>query len=66
METVVQLISTVGFPIVAYFGMFKYVQSLNDAHKEETKALRECIDAIRESVDSNTDALNMLKERMEK
>ena len=55
MEEILQAISVVGFPIVAYGGMFWYMIKLNDNHKTE-------IDAMRESLNANTEALRGLKE----
>lgn len=57
MEMLVQLISTLGFPIAMCVYMCWYNQKLNDAHKEEVKAMREAIE-------NNTQAINELKERL--
>lgn len=54
MEELLQAISMVGFPIVAYGGMFWYMVKLNDAHKEE-------IDVLKEALNQNTKALVELK-----
>lgn len=54
MEVLLQAISMVGFPIVAYGGMFWYMVRLNDNHKEE-------ISILREALDQNTKALVDLK-----
>ena len=55
MDELLQAISMVGFPIVAYGGMFWYMIRLNDSHKEEIKALQS-------SLDLNTSVLSELKE----
>ena len=55
MDELLQAISMVGFPIVAYGGMFWYMIKLNDSHKEEIKALQS-------SLDLNTQVLSELKE----
>ena len=55
MEELLNAISIVGFPIVAYGAMFWYMVELNDQHKEE-------MDTIRKSLDSNTVALVELRE----
>lgn len=55
MDELMQAISMVGFPIVAYGGMFWYMIRLNDNHKEEIKALQS-------SLDLNTQVLTELKE----
>lgn len=51
-NSIIQLISTVGFPIVAYAAMFWYMVKQNEAHREEmstnTKALTELKEAIAE------------------
>ena len=54
MEELLQAISMVGFPIVAYGGMFWYMVKLNDAHKAE-------IDVLKEALNQNTRALVELK-----
>nr|DAP36214.1 MAG TPA: YvrJ protein family protein [Caudoviricetes sp.] len=57
MDTFVQLIGSLGFPIAMCVYMCYYNQKLNDAHKEEVKALREAIE-------NNTQAITELKERL--
>lgn len=54
MDELMQAISMVGFPIVAYGGMFWYIVRLNDNHREE-------ITILREALDQNTKALIELK-----
>lgn len=54
MDELMQAISMVGFPIVAYGGMFWYIVRLNDNHREE-------ISILREALDQNTKALIELK-----
>lgn len=55
MDELLNAISIVGFPIVAYGAMFWYMVELNREHKEE-------MDTIRKSLDSNTMALVELRE----
>ena len=55
LEILTQIITTVGFPIVACGGLFWYVNKLTEAHKEETRAMME-------SINSNTTVLSELKE----
>ena len=43
---IVQVITQVGFPIVMCLIMFKYVQDLNDIHKQETDKLTESINNL--------------------
>ena len=57
MEVLIQLIGSLGFPIAMCVYMCYYNQKLNDAHKEEVKALREAIE-------NNTTAITELKERL--
>ena len=55
MDELLNAVSIVGFPIVAYGAMFWYMVELNAQHKEE-------MDTIRKSLDSNTVALVELRE----
>ena len=55
MEEILQAISMVGFPIVAYGGMFWYIIKLNENHKHE-------LNVMREALNQNTIALIELKE----
>lgn len=59
MDELLQAISMVGFPIVAYGAMFWYIVKLNDNHKEE-------INLMREALNQNTLALVELKDLIEK
>lgn len=54
-EALMNAISLVGFPIVAYGAMFWYMVELNKQHKDE-------MDMIRQSLDSNTQAVIELRE----
>lgn len=54
MDELMQAISMVGFPIVAYGGMFWYMIRLNDNHRQE-------ISILREALEQNTKALVELK-----
>ncbi len=54
-EALMNSISVVGFPIVAYGAMFWYMVELNKQHKEE-------MDTIRQSLDANTQAVVELRE----
>lgn len=58
LNVIMQAITTVGFPIVAYGAMFWYMVRANDLHKAET-------DAIKESLNQNTLALQDLKGLLE-
>ena len=54
-QVITQIITTVGFPIVACGALFWYVNKLNDSHKQETEAMRQ-------TIESNTNILIELKE----
>lgn len=49
-----QMVTTLGFPIVAAAALFWYVNKKDEMHKEEIKSLRE-------SLDKNTSILDELK-----
>lgn len=51
--TVMQLVGSLGFPIVCCGALFWYLVKEKDAHKEEMAELRK-------SVDANTTAINSL------
>ena len=57
MDVFMQLIGTVGFPIVAYIGLFWYVIQQNKAHQNEVAELRKAIE-------NNTQVMNKVLERM--
>lgn len=74
METWIQIISSLGFPIVACICMAKYVKEqtkanredvkeLNKQHSEEMNAFK---DEIKEALNNNTMALNKLCEKLER
>ena len=54
-EVLTQIVTTVGFPIVACGGLFWYINKVTDSHKEEVKAMME-------SLNQNTLVLTELKE----
>lgn len=73
METWVQIISSLGFPIVACVCMALYVKEqtknnredvkeLNKQHSEEMNAFK---DEIKEALNNNTMALNKLCDKLE-
>ena len=57
MTDIVQIISTLGFPIAAAIACFWYMTKLNEMHREETESLRD-------AVNNNTIAITKLIERM--
>ena len=54
-EMITRIITTVGFPIVAAGALFWYVNKLTESHKEE-------INAMRATIQDNTNILIELKE----
>ena len=58
MDSIMQSISTIGFPIVAFLLMWRALMDEKAAHKEE-------IALLKESLDNNTNILTKLYERME-
>lgn len=67
---VVQVISTVGFPIAACLGMAWYVKYQTDSNKSEIKELRDTyakrVEDATKALHENTIALEKLAERLEK
>lgn len=55
--SIVTLISNVGFPIVACGAMFFMMNKQNERHESE-------MNKMRESLDNNTKAINMLAEKL--
>lgn len=73
METWVQLISSLGFPIVACICMALYVKEQTKNNREDvkelnlqhTKEMSDFKDEIKEALNNNTMALNKLCERLD-
>lgn len=67
-ELVMQMVSTLGFPIVCVLIMFYYVKYLNDTHAQEIKELRQDMissnEELRKSIEANTLITTKLYERM--
>lgn len=57
-QTAINLISSVGFPILAYLQLFKFVQSQDENHKCE-------VDELRTAIENNTLVLTKVLERLE-
>lgn len=74
METWLQLIGSLGFPIVACIAMALYVKDQSKNNREEVKELNEqhskemsmFKDEIKEALNNNTLALNKLCEKLER
>ena len=66
---VVQLISSVGFPIVACLGMGWYVKYQTDSYKEEVKDMRkehkDEIAKITQALNNNTQAVTKLCDKLD-
>lgn len=58
-NTVVNLIGSVGFPIAMCIWMMKRMDTQDDKHREE-------ITALRETVEKNTEAVTRLCERIDR
>lgn len=56
-NAVLQLISTLGFPIVCCIALFWYMVKQRDLHKEE-------INELKKSIDNNTIILTRLYEKL--
>lgn len=56
-NAVIQLISTLGFPIVCCIALFWYMIKQRDMHKEE-------INELKKSIDNNTIILTRLYEKL--
>lgn len=67
-EMLMQMVSTLGFPIVCVLIMFYYVKYLNDQHAQEIKELRHDMitsnEELRKSIEANTLITTKLYERM--
>lgn len=56
-NAVIQLISTLGFPVVCCIALFWYMVKQRDLHKEE-------INELKKSIDNNTLILTRLYEKL--
>lgn len=54
-QAITQIVTTVGFPIVAAAALFWYVNKLTESHHAE-------VEAMRKTIESNTNILIELKE----
>ena len=54
-QMIAQLVSSLGFPIVAAAALFWFINRQEDRHKEE-------MNSMRETLEENTSVLNSLKE----
>jgi hypothetical protein len=68
MQEIVQLISTVCFPIVVSLIMFYYVRDQGDKNREDVKALNEAhkeeLLTVIDAINNNTVALTELKDSL--
>lgn len=58
LNTITQVVSTVGFPIMVALICFYYINKMTESHKTE-------IDSLKESLDSNTLVLAEIKAFMQ-
>ena len=63
---IVQLISTVGFPIVCCGSLFWYVLKRDSDEKERQEKSYEESKALRETLENNTLAITKLSEKLDK
>ena len=67
-EVIMNLISTLGFPIVCVLILFYYVKYQGDVHAQEIKELRQGMintnEELRKSIEANTLVTTKLYERM--
>ena len=69
-QSIIQMVSSVGFPIVMCLLMMYYIKYREDKNTENTKELNEAHtkemmlfkDEMKKSLDNNTEALNRLAE----
>lgn len=70
MDTWIQIISSVGFPIFACLGLGWYVKYITDKYSNEVKEMqkehKEEIGKVTEALNNNTVALTRLCEKIEK
>lgn len=59
LEEISQIITTVGFPIMAYIMMFNHNKEMQHAHKTE-------MESIRETLEKNTLVLQQLVDKLER
>ena len=50
MSEIVQLIGSLGFPIVACIALFWQLNKRNEYHKQETDSLKEAIDELKVAI----------------
>lgn len=50
MSEIVQLIGSLGFPIVACIALFWQLNKQNEYHKQETDSLKEAIDELKVAI----------------
>lgn len=65
-SNIVQLISTVGFPIVCCGSLFWYVLKRDSDEKERREKSYEDSMALRETLENNTLAITKLSEKLDK
>lgn len=64
-STILQAISSVGFPIVMCIVMFLYIQKIEERHRQEIESLRHAIDETKSAINNNTVVMNRVLDKME-
>lgn len=58
MENIVNIISSVGFPIAMCLLMFWYIQKETENHREETNGLKDAINELKLAITTLIEKLN--------
>lgn len=64
-STILQAISSVGFPIVMCIVMFWYIQKVEERHRQEIESLRNAINETKSAINNNTVVMNRVLDKME-
>lgn len=64
-STILQAISSVGFPIVMCIVMFWYIQKVEERHRQEIESLRNAINETKSAINNNTVVMNRMLDKME-
>lgn len=64
-ETIVSLISNLGFPIVVVGALFWFILYLMKTHKEEVQSMQEKIDKTTDALNANTTVIAELRTLIE-
>lgn len=56
-QDIIQIISTLGFPICMCIALFWYMVKQNELHSEESKSMRDAINELKLAITQLTDKL---------